>query len=68
MRLPIYSKKITCFLSCLFFATAMFGQSSGSGINGFVYAEDNQPFESATCECKKFFNRFQHFNFESMFG
>ncbi|MEO7766872.1 MAG: carboxypeptidase regulatory-like domain-containing protein, partial [Ferruginibacter sp.] len=52
MRLSIYYKKITCFLSCLCFATAMFGQSGGSGISGFVYGQDGQAFESATVNVK----------------
>lgn len=38
----------------MLFAIAAFCQSSGSGISGFVYGDDNKGFESATVNVKNF--------------
>ncbi|MDN3656186.1 carboxypeptidase regulatory-like domain-containing protein [Ferruginibacter paludis] len=42
------NKKIILGLCFLLLVCSAFAQSSGSGISGFVYTDDNQPFESAT--------------------
>ena len=44
----LLNKNFYCFLVCVILATTGFSQSSGSGISGFVYLDDNQPAEGAT--------------------
>jgi hypothetical protein len=48
MRTNTIYKNLVLFLSFILLAGLARSQSGGSAISGFVYAEDNQPFESAT--------------------
>lgn len=48
MRTIQLYKKISTLFFCLLIAQLTLCQSSGSAISGFVYGDDNQPFQSAT--------------------
>ncbi len=52
MKLQFIYKSFFCLLITAIFAIESFSQSSGSGISGFVYADDTQPAEGATINAK----------------
>lgn len=52
MKMELNFKSFFCVLLTTIFALKSFCQSSGSGISGFVYAEDSQPAEGATINAK----------------
>lgn len=52
MKINFIYKSLLCLLLSTFFALETFCQSSGSGISGFVYAEETQPMDGATINAK----------------
>ena len=48
MKISNYYKKLSILIYAVLFTVFAFCQSSGSGISGFVYGDDNQVFESAS--------------------